>query len=249
MENIAIKTSNLTKDFQNTRAVDNLNLEISEGEFFGFLGPNGAGKTTSMRMMTGRLRPTFGDATVCGYSITKETLKVKERIGVLEDEPKLFERLTVEEFLDFIGDIYDVKESNREINRLIDFVDLEEKKNSLIIDLSHGMRKKVGLIAELLHKPEVLFLDEPFAGIDPVSSKAIKDALKEMTEKGVTIFLSTHILEVAEKLCERVAIIDKGKVIADGGVQELKKEAELKDKSTLEDIFLKLVKESEKVEI
>ncbi|OKY77312.1 MAG: ABC-type multidrug transport system, ATPase component CcmA [Candidatus Methanohalarchaeum thermophilum] len=248
MTDLAIKTLKLTKKFDGFRAVNKLNLEIEKGWFFGFLGPNGAGKTTAMRMMTGRLRPTEGDTLINGTSVKENPINVKSQIGVLEDEPKLYERLTPVEFLEFVKDIYNVEDSNK-VEELLSLVDLEHKRDSLIIDLSHGMRKKVGLAAELIHEPEILFLDEPFAGIDPVSSKAIKDALVEMTNKGITIFLSTHILEVAEKLCENVAIIDKGEILARGDISNLRRKAELGERSSLEDIFLKLVEEAEEVEI
>ncbi len=151
--------------------------------------------------------------------------------------------------MEFIGDIYDTNNLESKIEEFLELVDLKNKKNSLIIDLSHGMKKKVGLIGELIHEPDILFLDEPFAGIDPVSSKAIKNVLKELTERGVTIFLSTHILEVAEKICKDVAIIDSGQIIARGEINNLRRKAELEEKSTLEDIFLKLVEEAEEVRL
>ena len=246
MVNLAINTKNLSKDYGSFRAVNNISLEIERGKFFGFLGPNGAGKTTSMRMMTGRLRPTSGSAEIVGFDVVENNLEVKKRIGVLEDEPRLYDRLTVTEYLKFIEDIYDIS-SDGKADRLLDLVDLSGKKDSLIVDLSHGQKKKVGLAGEILHEPEILFLDEPFAGIDPVSSRAIKDSLVELTKEGVTIFLSTHILEVAEKLCEEVAIIDEGEILERGDISNLRKRAELDEYSSLEDVFLKLLKQGEEV--
>lgn len=245
----AIQTNQLKKNFGDLNAVNGIDLEVEKGKFFGYLGPNGAGKTTSMRMMTGRLRPSSGSARIVGYDVVDETLEVKKRIGVLEDEPRLYDRLTAYEYLEFVGDIYNISEVDEKILDFLDLVDLVDKKDSLIVDLSHGQKKKIGLAGEMLHEPEVFFLDEPFAGIDPVSTRAIKDALIELTDKGVTIFLSTHILEVAEKLCEEVAIIEDGDVVERGDVNRLRKKAELDEHSTLEDVFLKLVQESEEVEI
>ncbi len=248
MVDLAIETMNLSKNYGDFVAVDDLNLEVESGKFFGFLGPNGAGKTTSMRMMTGRLSPTSGTARIVGFDVVDDTLEVKKRIGVLEDEPRLYDRLTVIEYLNFIGDIYDIDVGGR-AQELIDLVDLKDKKDSLIVDLSHGQKKKVGLAGEILHEPELLFLDEPFAGIDPISSRAIKDGLVELTDQGVTIFLSTHILEVAEKLCEEVAIIDDGGILERGDISNLRKRAELDEYSSLEDVFLKLVEQSEEVKL
>lgn len=249
MVDYAIQTNQLKKNFGDLNAVNGIDLEVEKGKFFGYLGPNGAGKTTSMRMMTGRLRPSSGSARIVGYDVVDETLEVKKRIGVLEDEPRLYDRLTAYEYLEFVGDIYNISEVDEKILDFLDLVDLVDKKDSLIVDLSHGQKKKIGLAGEMLHEPEVFFLDEPFAGIDPVSTRAIKDALIELTDKGVTIFLSTHILEVAEKLCEEVAIIEDGDVVERGDVNRLRKKAELDEHSTLEDVFLKLVQESEEVEI
>lgn len=248
MVDLAIETMNLSKNYGDFVAVDDLNLEVESGKFFGFLGPNGAGKTTSMRMMTGRLSPTSGTARIVGFDVVDNTLEVKKRIGVLEDEPRLYDRLTVIEYLNFIGDIYNINVGGR-AQKLIDLVDLKDKKDSLIVDLSHGQKKKVGLAGEILHEPELLFLDEPFAGIDPISSRAIKDGLVELTDQGVTIFLSTHILEVAEKLCEEVAIIDDGGILERGDISNLRKRAELDEYSSLEDVFLKLVEQSEEVKL
>ncbi len=248
MVDLAIETMNLSKNYGDFVAVDDLNLEVESGKFFGFLGPNGAGKTTSMRMMTGRLSPTSGTARIVGFDVVDDTLEVKKRIGVLEDEPRLYDRLTVIEYLNFIGDIYDIDVGGR-AQELIDLLDLKDKKDSLIVDLSHGQKKKVGLAGEILHEPELLFLDEPFAGIDPISSRAIKDGLVELTDQGVTIFLSTHILEVAEKLCEEVAIIDDGGILERGDISNLRKRAELDEYSSLEDVFLKLVEQSEEVKL
>ncbi len=245
----AIKTNQLKKNFGDLNAVNGIDLEVEKGKFFGYLGPNGAGKTTSMRMMTGRLRPSSGSARIVGYDVVDETLEVKKRIGVLEDEPRLYDRLTAYEYLEFVGDIYNISEVDEKILDFLDLVDLVDKKDSLIVDLSHGQKKKIGLAGEMLHEPEVFFLDEPFAGIDPVSTRAIKDALIELTDMGVTIFLSTHILEVAEKLCEEVAIIEDGDVVERGDFNRLRKKAELDEHSTLEDVFLKLVQEAEEVEI
>ena len=240
----SIQFKNLTKKFGNLVAVNNVSFGVRDGTFFGYLGPNGAGKTTSIKMATGLLKPTSGTANVLGYDIAKEPMKIKANIGVLSEDLNLYERLSVSEFLIFVGRIYgmdkDIIEERRE--ELLRLLDLENKENDLVVDCSHGMQKKVALAGALIHNPKILFLDEPFTGIDPISSRTIKDLLESLSKKGTTIFLSSHILEVVEKLCHEVAIINKGTIVGIGSLKKLRKEAKVKEDSSLEDIFLNLVK-------
>lgn len=239
----AIQFTDLTKMFGNVRAVDDLCFGIKEKSFFGFLGPNGAGKTTTIRMATGLLKPGSGTVEVLGYDVVKNPLEVKANIGYLPEDLNLYERLTVSEFLEFVGRIYGLEMAvlKDRIDELLNLLQLKDKENELIVDLSHGMKKKTALLGALIHDPKILFLDEPFTGIDPISSRVIKDLLEDLSKKGTTIFLSSHILEVVEKLCNEVAIINKGKIVGHGDLGELRKRAKIGDESTLEEVFLKLV--------
>ncbi len=238
----------LTKHFGSTPAVDGIDLRVREGEFFGFLGPNGAGKTTTIRMLCGLLRPTAGRVWIAGRELAAEPLAVKREIGVLPEEVGLYERLTGREFLEFAGRMHglDLEETRRRSGDLLELLDLAEARDKLIIDYSMGMKKKTAFAAALIHGPKVMFLDEPFGGIDPISVRAIRDVLRQLTERRTTIFFTTHVMEVAERLCTRVAIINRGRIVGEGGVAELRAKAQAGDRSrggdsTLEDIFLKLV--------
>jgi ABC-2 type transport system ATP-binding protein len=248
-----IVANGLTKHFGSTVAVDGVDLRVREGEFFGFLGPNGAGKTTTIRMLCGLLRPTAGRVWIAGRELANEPLEVKREIGVLPEEVGLYERLTGREFLEFAGRMHglDLGETRRRSGDLLELLDLAEARDKLIVDYSMGMKKKTAFAAALIHGPKVMFLDEPFGGIDPISVRAIRDVLRQLTERGTTIFFTTHVMEVAERLCTRVAIINRGRIVGEGGVAELRAKAEAGDRSrrgagaggdsTLEDIFLKLV--------
>ena len=239
---LAIRADGLVKIFGKQRAVDGVTLDVSEGEFFGFLGPNGAGKSTTIKMLCGLLKPTEGAVSVCGYDMGAQPLEVKRLIGVLPEETSLYERLTAEELLLFAGQMYGLPrdEAARRTHDLLAVMELDEAKGKLIVDYSMGMRKKTALAATLIHRPRVLFLDEPFNGIDPISVRAIRDVLKQLTDHGTTIFFSSHVMEVVERLCTRVAIIQKGKLVGMGTIDELRAQAG-EAGGDLEDVFLKLV--------
>ena len=241
----SVEADGLVKQFGSkktlTTAVDNVSLRVREGEFFGFLGPNGAGKSTTIRMLCGLLKPTQGHVRIVGHDLATQALEVKRFIGVLPEEASLYERLSGEEFLVFAGRMYGLprEEAERRAADLLALMELTEAKNKLIVDYSMGMKKKTALASALIHRPRVLFLDEPFNGIDPVSVRAIRNALKQLTDHGTTIFFSSHVMEVVERLCTRVAIINRGRIVAEGTLDELR--ANQGDHADLEDIFLKLV--------
>ena len=245
-----IRTERLTKTFGALVAVDRLDLAVPPGELFGFLGPNGAGKTTTIRMLTGLLRPSAGQASVAGHDVVSENLEVKAAIGYLAEAPFLYGKLTGREFLHFVGGLYRVPEAVRrsQIERLLELFDLQEKGDELIDAYSQGMRKKIGLCSLLVHSPKVLILDEPTNGLDPRSARLVKEILRGLCKKGTTVFMSTHILEIAENMCDRVGIINQGQLVAVGTMDELRAGAEEKD-SSLEDIFLDVTGGSEVAEI
>lgn len=246
-ENLSIILQGLTKRFGDLTAVDNISLEVREGEFFGFLGPNGAGKSTTIKMLCGLIRPDGGRAIVAGYDVRKSPLEVKRRIGVLLEEPALYERLTGEEFILFAGQMYGIPrtEAKARTEKLLQLMELTEAKDRLIVGYSQGMKKKVALASALIHSPKVLFLDEPFGGIDAVSVHAIRAILDGLRQKGTTIFFCTHIMEVAERLCSRVAIINNGKLVGVGSIDELRKISSAGKDASLEEVFLRLVKAHE----
>ncbi|GHO92246.1 ABC transporter ATP-binding protein [Reticulibacter mediterranei] len=240
----AVVAHDLVRTFGQKVAVNHLNLAVRQGEFFGFLGPNGAGKSTTIKMLVGLLRPTAGSALVAGVDVWKEPLRARALMGVLPEYLNLYERLSGREFITFAGHMYGVPDVDvrRRTEELLQVLDLANDADKLIVDYSVGMRKKVALAAAILHRPQVLFLDEPFEGIDPVSSRVIRDILRELTQRGTTIFFSSHIMEVVERLCTRVGIINQGVLVAEGTLQELRERASGDDKdATLEDIFLNVV--------
>ena len=241
MTQATIDTQGLAKSFGGRTAVRNLSLQGYAGEIFGFLGPNGAGKTTTIRMMTGLLKPTSGQANVVGFDVSKEPIEVKRRIGYLADPPFLYDQLTGWEFLEFIAELYGVTFENvhQRARRLLELLELEERVGELVEGYSHGMRQKLALVGTLLHEPQVLFLDEPTAGLDPRSARAVKDLLVELARRGRTVFLSTHILEIAQHMCHRVGIINEGELIAVGSLDELREQAR-SGEASLEDLFLEL---------
>ena len=248
-ERLAIETTDLCKSYGAVVAVDHLNLAVRRGEIFGFLGPNGAGKTTTIRMLVGLLRPTSGSIRVAGVDLAEAPLEARARVAYLPDTPYLYDKLTGREFLHFIAGLYQVEPSlaERRIEELLPLLALDDRADDLIEGYSHGMRQKTLMAAALIHDPEVLFLDEPTVGLDPKSARLMRDIFRELAGRGVTVFLSTHILEIAERMCGRVGIIDQGRLIALGTVGELHRMA---DRSgTLEDIFLELTGGSEAAEI
>jgi len=234
-----IETENLTKRYGDLTAVDGLNLMIPAGELFGFLGPNGAGKTTTIKLLVGLLRPSAGTARVGGHDVQREPLKAKSLVGFVPDQPYLYEKLTGREFLRFMADLYGVAPDRaaRRGEDLLRLLDLDDRGDELIESYSHGMRQKTALAGALIHDPKVFFLDEPTAGLDPKSARLIKDILRQLCDRGVTVFMSTHILEIAERMCDRVGIIQEGKLVACGTMEELRGGV---DGESLEDIFLDL---------
>jgi ABC-2 type transport system ATP-binding protein len=240
----AVLTRGLIRTFDQKVAVNNLNLAVRPGEFFGFLGPNGAGKSTTIKMLVGQLRPSAGEIWVSGIDVWRDPLRTRSLIGVLPEYLNLYERLSGREFITFAGHMYGVPDADirRRTEELLNVLDLADDANKLIVDYSVGMRKKVALAAAIIHRPRVIFLDEPFEGIDPVSSKVIRDILHDLTQRGTTIFFSSHIMEVVERLCTRVGIINHGKMVAEGTIQELRQRASGDQKdATLEDIFLNVI--------
>jgi ABC-2 type transport system ATP-binding protein len=240
----AIEVRGLTKTFRGGAvAVDNLTFRVARGTFFGFLGPNGAGKSTTIKMLTGLLRPTSGDAMIEGLALSRDPLAIKAQIGILPEELPLYERLTGEEYLLFAGRMYglDRAECRRRTSELLEFLSLQDERGKLIVDYSQGMRKKLALAAALIHNPRVLFLDEPLNGIDPVSGRIVTDLLRRLAGKGVTMFFTSHVLDVAERLCDEVAIIDRGRIVAQGTLDAIRAQREMRQDASLEDVFLKLV--------
>jgi ABC-2 type transport system ATP-binding protein len=236
-----IELSGLVKKFGDHVAVAGLDLKVEPGEIFGFLGPNGAGKTTTVKMITGLLRPTAGRVTVAGFDIQTQTLEAKRAMGLVPDEPFVYPKLTGAEYLRFVGELYGAKAGDMasRIPELLAMFELTPWGGELVESYSHGMRQKLVLAGILLHDPKVLILDEPMVGLDPKSGRLVKDIFLKLSERGTTIFMCTHVLEIAEKLCDRVGIMIEGRMIACGTVAELETQAK-KQGSDLEGIFLSL---------
>ena len=244
-----IQTQDLVKRFGEKTAVDQVTFQVSAGEVFGFLGPNGAGKTTTIKMIVGLLQPTSGSVEVAGFDLQEQPLQAKAVCGYLPDTPNLYPKLTARELLRFVGDLYEI--NNEQIERrsqeMLNLFELADAADDPIDTYSHGMQQKTALASALLHDPKVLVMDEPTVGLDPRSARLIKDILRQLAERGAAIFLSTHILEIAERMCDRIGIIDDGKLIAVGTMQELR--ASGKGETSLEDIFLNLTGGTEYAEI
>lgn len=245
---VSILARNLTRTFGKppVPAVSDVSLEVREGDFYGFLGPNGAGKSTTIKMLCGQLRPTAGSVTVAGFDMLQQPLDVKRIVGILPEETSLYERLTGREHLEFAGQMYGLSKADAvsRAHNLLDVMELLPDQDKMIVDYSMGMKKKVALACALIHRPRVLFLDEPFNGVDPISVRAIRTVLNQLTQHGTTIFFSSHVMEVVEKLCNRVAIIAHGRIVGEGTIPELRARAQESGSgdSSLEDIFLTLVK-------
>lgn len=245
----AVQTFDLVRRFGTFTAVDQINLTVRRGSFFGFLGPNGAGKSTTIKMLTGLLGPTSGKIRVLDRDLEAEPLEVKRRIGVVPEDLNLFERLTGAEMLAFTGRMYGLhkQEIAQRAPELLELMELTEEPKKLIVEYSHGMKKKLSLACALIHRPEILFLDEPFEGIDAIASRTLKDLLSRLTERGLTVFLTSHVLEIVERLCSDIAIISQGKLLASGSLAELKKGIQIDGDGTrqgpisLEDYFIHVV--------
>jgi len=240
-----IELNKLTKRYGNVTAVDNLNLQISQGEIFGFIGPNGAGKTTTIRMIGGILVPTAGDIRICDIAMADNPEAAKLKIGFIPDRPYLYEKLTGIEFLKFIADLYQMEQHQflNKAHEKLELFALSDWSGELIESYSHGMKQRLIMASALLHDPEVLIVDEPMVGLDPLGIKLVKDLFKQLSDNGTTVFISTHTLQVAEDLCHRVGIINKGSLIAIDSPEKLKQDLQTTD-ADLEDVFLKLTKAS-----
>jgi len=243
-----IEVNALTKKYGNLVAVSELNLRINPGEIFVYLGANGAGKTTTIKMLTGLLHPTSGSATIAGFDVIKFPLEVKKAIGYLPDDPFLYNKLSGREFLQFIADIRGIQKKKDRVDKFIELFELSSSADELIEGYSLGMKKKIAIGAAVMHDPKVLFLDEPTGGLDPKSAKTMKDLLVDMKQRGTAIFMTTHILEIAERMCDRVGIINEGKLIRVGSMDELRQEAQ-SGSGSLEDIFLELTGKTQEHDI
>jgi ABC-2 type transport system ATP-binding protein len=258
----AIATEHLTRRFGDLTAVQDVNLRVAPGQFFGFLGPNGAGKSTTIKMLTGLLAPSSGRMRILGMDFTENPVEVKRQIGVVPEGMALFGRLTGAEYLNFVGRMYglDRTTASKRAAELLEFMQLTDQPKSLVTDYSHGMQKKLALAAAVIHGPKILFLDEPFEGVDAVASNTLKAMLQSMIDRGATIFLTSHVLEIVERLCTHVAIIHRGHLVAQGSLEELRAGVEAQsaaaltasgampgdashpaEKLTLEQIFLRIV--------
>jgi ABC-2 type transport system ATP-binding protein len=259
-----ISTQALTRRFGELIAVDNVDLRVAPGQFFGFLGPNGAGKSTTIKMLTGLLAPSSGRIEILGLDLEKNPVEVKRQIGVVPEGMALFGRLTGSEFLNFAGRMYglDRVTAARRASELLDFMQLADQPKKLVTDYSHGMQKKLAMAAAVIHGPKVLFLDEPFEGVDAIAAGTLKSMLQGMITRGATIFLTSHVLEIVERLCSHVAIIHQGRLVAQGSLEELRAGVQAQtarvsgnvsgvgsvdssapsgEKMTLEEIFLRTV--------
>jgi ABC-2 type transport system ATP-binding protein len=261
----AISTEHLTRRFGDLVAVQDVNLRVAPGQFFGFLGPNGAGKSTTIKMLTGLLAPTSGRMQILGIDLTQDSVEVKRQIGVVPEGMALFGRLTGSEYLNFVGRMYGLDRTTaaKRTAELLEFMQLVDQPKALVTDYSHGMQKKLALAAAVIHGPKILFLDEPFEGVDAIASNTLKSMLQNMIARGATIFLTSHVLEIVERLCSHVAIIHRGQLVAQGSLEELRAGVEAQaaaaltaagapheigasapapgEKLTLEQIFLRIV--------
>jgi ABC-2 type transport system ATP-binding protein len=237
----AVELQNVVKRYNELVAVNNLNLNIGQGEIFGLLGPNGSGKSTTLKMLLGLLQPDEGSVRVLGIDAKQDPVAIKRQVGYAPESPRLYEFLTGIEFLDFIGDMYGMQpeEKRSRINEYLKALQLEGREGDMISSYSEGMKQKIALIAAFLHKPKLLILDEPLNALDPRSARIVKDFLHGLKQQGVTTIMSTHILEIAQAVCDRIGIMYQGKLLALGDMAELRRMASLPD-SALEDIFLKL---------
>jgi ABC-2 type transport system ATP-binding protein len=261
----AISTEHLTRRFGELIAVQDVNLRVAPGQFFGFLGPNGAGKSTTIKMLTGLLAPSSGRMQILGVDLTQDSVEVKRQIGVVPEGMALFGRLTGSEYLNFVARMYGLDRATaaKRTAELLEFMQLVDQPKALVTDYSHGMQKKLALAAAVIHGPKILFLDEPFEGVDAIASNTLKSMLQNMISRGATIFLTSHVLEIVERLCSHVAIIHRGHLVAQGSLEELRAGVEAQaaaaltaggaahesgtpapvpgEKLTLEQIFLRIV--------
>ncbi len=247
----ALEARGLIKTFGSTTAVAGIDLAVGPGEVFGLLGPNGAGKTSTLRMLCGLLVPTSGWVRVAGHDVWSDAAEAKARLGYLDEDPIVYPHLTAREFLHLVADLYGARrgpDREAQLKRLFDLFEFSEKADELISSFSHGTKQKVGLASVLIHEPEVMLLDEPTNGLDPRAARRVKDLLQELAANGRTVVLSTHILEIAQALCDRVGIMNRGRVVAVGTLEELRSGAGSSEAS-LEDLFLQLTGGAESKEV
>ncbi|MEJ6951205.1 ABC transporter ATP-binding protein [Natronospora cellulosivora (SeqCode)] len=247
-----LEVRDLFKSYGKMEAVKGINFQIKPGEIFGFLGPNGAGKTTTIKICSGLLKADSGKVLINSYDIQKEPVEAKRNLGYVPENPYLYDRLTAREFLQLVSDIYlkdlDFHEKESRINNILELLEMDKRADELIGSYSKGMGRKIILAAAFLHRPKVVLLDEPTHGLDAYSAKTVKDLFRKQANEGSAILLTTHVMEIAERLCDRIAVIYEGKIKAVGTLEQLRQKATSKD-SSLEDIFLKLTKKEETEEV
>jgi ABC-2 type transport system ATP-binding protein len=250
MEELALQATSLSKSFGQTKAVDGISLSMRKGEILGLLGPNGSGKSTTMKMILGILRPDSGSISVYGIDVAKDQMGVKKIVGYVPETPQIYEFLTGVEYLDFIADMYGIPNEERKerIGQFLEGLQLKGHENDLIGGYSQGMKQKIAIIAALLHRPKILVMDEALNGLDPRSAKLVKDLLRNLATEGISVLFSTHVLEIAEALCDQVAIMYRGKIVANGNMADLRSQSGLPG-STLEEVFLKITGTGELDEI
>ena len=237
----AVELNRVAKRYADILAVDYIDLDVKRGEIFGLLGPNASGKSTTLKMILGLVEPDSGSVKVLGIDAKEDPVAVKRQVGYVPETPRLYEFLTGLEYLDFVGDIYamELSEKKTRIEEYLEALDLEGREGDMISSYSQGMKQKIALISAFLHKPRLLILDEPLSGLDPKSARIVKDLLGKLTAQGVTVITSTHVLEIAQAMCDRIAILYEGRLLAVGDMKELRQKARMPE-SDLEDIFLKL---------
>jgi ABC-2 type transport system ATP-binding protein len=250
LQELALEATSLSKSFGQTKAVDGINLSMGKGEIMGLLGPNGSGKSTTMKMILGILKPDSGTIRVEGIDVSKDPVGVKKIAGYVPETPQAYEFLTGLEYLDFVADMYNIPHDERKarIAQFLDGLQLSGHENEMIGGYSQGMKQKVAIISALMHRPQILIMDEALNGLDPRSAKLVKDLLRNLANEGVSILFSTHVLEIAEALCDDVAIMYQGKILANGSMADLRSQAGLPG-STLEEVFLKITGTGELDEI
>lgn len=239
-----LEVKNFTKKYKNGKlAVDDISFSVNNGEIFGFLGPNGAGKSTTIKAIVGLIKKSKGDISIDGIRLENDPLLYKNKFSYLADNPDLFDKFTAVEYINFVADIYGIDEKTRDerLNTYLDYFDIREAMADLISSFSHGMKQKLAIISSLIHDPDLLILDEPMVGLDPKSSFNLKKIMRERRDDGKMVFFSTHIMEVAENICDRIAIISNGKIVAQGSLDEIREN--LNEDKSLEELFLELTDE------
>ena len=233
-----IEITNLSKEYGENKAVDNVTFSIKSGELFGLLGPNGSGKTTIIKMLTGQIKPTDGMINILDIDVLKNPIKIRRKVGIIPEQETPPSFLTSEEYLDFVGKIRNISDIDKKSDYWFNFLNFKDQKTTLCKDLSRGTRQKLMVAQAFLHEPKIAFIDEPLINLDPIVQRKLKDYLTDYVKRGNTVFFSTHVLEIAEEICTSIGILDKGRIIYNGPINEIKK-----NKQNLEEFFLKLVKD------